>query len=73
MAERNQFISTFGSLYSSNPRHRKQVAFGKRVVRDTFRERGRDQHTSFGHGAALRHGLCADINHGSATVRIKVR
>jgi hypothetical protein len=73
MAERNQFVSPLGALYSSNSRHSKQVAFGKRVVRDAFRERGRDPHAGFGHGAALRHGLCADINHGSAPVRIKVR
>jgi hypothetical protein len=73
MAEWNQFISPLGGLYPSNSCHSKQVAFGKRVVRDAFRERGRDPHAGFGHGAALRHGFRADINHGSATVRIKVR
>jgi hypothetical protein len=73
MAERNQFIGPLGSLYSSNPCHSKQVAFGKRVVRDAFRERGRDPYAGFGHGAAFSHGFRADINHGSAAVRIKVR
>jgi hypothetical protein len=73
MAEWNQFISPLGGLYPSNSCHSKQVAFGKRVVRDAFRERGRDPHAGFGHGAALRDWFRADINHGSAAVRIKVR
>jgi hypothetical protein len=73
VAERNQFIRTLGGLYASKARHSKQVPFGKRVVRDAFCERGRDSYAGFGHGAALRDGFRADINHGSATVRIKVR
>ena len=72
MAQRNQFIGALGGLYASKPCHGEQIAFGKRVVRDPLRKRGRDLHAGFGHSAALRDGLRADINHGSTTVRIQV-
>ena len=72
MAQRDQFIRTFGCLNSGNLCHSQDISFGQSMLAEFPNCLRRTYKVAFGYCTPVLHDLTADIDHMRTALRINV-